>query len=333
VASSAGDLHVFLPLKDEGIDGIVHRISTDQYARVQVKARHRTFNALDVQVQSHELADDLACVIAVETRGGEASLGEIAVVAKATEFRELAGQYQTAHGPVYQARIPLPPPPGSPWAASCMPPQHMGERLLPPPRQHIVPAPPIAVPADWVAAGMLGFRAEMELLHRASDCGRLNVFKAFPDLEPNEYVMYDLDSRGLVGIQVKSLTCGDDSGGQMRVYRPAMRPSARTWFILFLEGGAAPTFQTQCAVIPSAWMAGHLEGHGDHGALWVTPGLTGRLARWCVPPQNLGLHLADWHRRWHDVGHRPRTLCPVPGVPFLYCPGTASVRRELRRIR
>jgi hypothetical protein len=33
VATSFGDLHVFLPLKDEGVDGIVHRISTDDYAR------------------------------------------------------------------------------------------------------------------------------------------------------------------------------------------------------------------------------------------------------------------------------------------------------------
>lgn len=32
VATSLGDLHVFLPLKDQGIDGIVHRTSTDEYA-------------------------------------------------------------------------------------------------------------------------------------------------------------------------------------------------------------------------------------------------------------------------------------------------------------
>jgi hypothetical protein len=39
IATSAGDLHVFLPLEDRGIDGIVHRISTDACAHLQVRGR------------------------------------------------------------------------------------------------------------------------------------------------------------------------------------------------------------------------------------------------------------------------------------------------------
>ena len=38
VTTSGGDLHVFLPLDDRGVDGIVHRISTDTYARLQASA-------------------------------------------------------------------------------------------------------------------------------------------------------------------------------------------------------------------------------------------------------------------------------------------------------
>ena len=58
VATSGGDLHVFLPLDDRGVDGIVHRISTDGFARVQVKGRslHR-YRGIEIQVRADELVE------------------------------------------------------------------------------------------------------------------------------------------------------------------------------------------------------------------------------------------------------------------------------------
>ena len=74
----------------------------------------------------------------------------------------------------------------------------------------------------------------------------------------------------------------------MSVYRPALRPSARTWFVLFLTSEDDPAFQDHCAVMPSTWVAEHLERRGDHTSVWVTPGLTGRMAQCRVPRAELG---------------------------------------------
>ena len=39
IRQSTGGLHIFLPLRDRGIDGVVHRLQDGFYAPVQVKAR------------------------------------------------------------------------------------------------------------------------------------------------------------------------------------------------------------------------------------------------------------------------------------------------------
>ena len=82
VGSSSGDLHLFLPLRDEGIDGIVHRLSTDAYARVQVKGRHPrasrdevTVDEVTVEVRDHELVDDRAVIVAVAIAVERPNLG------------------------------------------------------------------------------------------------------------------------------------------------------------------------------------------------------------------------------------------------------------------
>ncbi len=292
VASSGGDLHVFLPLKDDGIDGMVHRISTDEYARVQVKGRLIRQHALRVMVAEHELADYLGFVVIVKTREGEASLGATALVVRAPDFRRLAHRNETASlRPVYETNIALPPPRDSRWTPFLVSPHDIGERLLP--SGAGLAAAQVALPADWVSAGRLGLRAEMELLRRASDCARLGIFKAFPDLEPDEYLLYELNSRGLVGIQVKAMTLESDRGGHMNVYRPALRPSPRTWFVLFLTTADGPDFYDHCAVMPSTWVAEHLEGRGDRSKLWVMPGLSGHLAQWRGPLTGLGERLAE----------------------------------------
>src|SRR5665213_107354 len=82
VATSGGDLYVFLPLDDRGVDGIAHRISTDGFARVQVKGRsgHR-YRGIEIQVRADELVDDRAVVVAVEVDLPNVQLGEYALVA------------------------------------------------------------------------------------------------------------------------------------------------------------------------------------------------------------------------------------------------------------
>jgi hypothetical protein len=290
VVGSSGDLHVFLPLDDRGIDGIVHRISTDGYARVQVKGHGaHTARSIVMQVPEGELLDDRAVIVAVNVDLGTRTLGSHAVVIDVPAFRELATRNQAHTEVLYEAQTLVPPPPGSPWARWCVPVEEIGTRLLPGPA-----VPAVALPSDWVASRRLGYRAEMELLRRAADCETLNVFKAFPDLEPNEYLLYETESREILGIQVKSVSFapGTDEA-HVSVYRPALRPSPRTWFVIFLADRGETAFLPDCAVIPSAVVAEDLGGHRIDGGLAVTRRLTGRLAPWRVPLADLGDRLAE----------------------------------------
>jgi hypothetical protein len=134
----------------------------------------------------------------------------------------------------------------------------------------------------------------MELLRRAAEAPNLNAFKAFPDLEPNEYLMYDVTSHGIVGLQVKALTFrGDARGAYVSVYRPALRPSPRTWFVIFSATEDEVAFTDHCLVLPSTVVAEHLAGHEVEGQLYVTRRGDGRLAPWRVPLAGLGRRLAQ----------------------------------------
>ncbi|MHB8507329.1 MAG: hypothetical protein ACYDGR_01605 [Candidatus Dormibacteria bacterium] len=64
---SGGDLHVFLPALDRGIDGFVHRISTDTHTPVQVKARTATVGRrIAFELTGPELANPGIQVIVVQ---------------------------------------------------------------------------------------------------------------------------------------------------------------------------------------------------------------------------------------------------------------------------
>src|SRR4029077_20496941 len=54
---SRGQLHVFLPLTDRGIDALVHRLSDGTYLAVQAKSRS---TLMDGEVHFVVLAEDLA---------------------------------------------------------------------------------------------------------------------------------------------------------------------------------------------------------------------------------------------------------------------------------
>ncbi len=290
VAGSDGDLHVFLPLDDRGVDGIVHRISTDTFARVQVKGLTEYFHrGIRVDVHAQEAMDDEAFLIAVRVDMSVARLGPYALLVDMATYRRIAHHAVHRRTEVYRAFVTMPAAESSVWARWCIPLDEVGDRLLPSSRESAIPAP-----RDWTSAERLGVRAEMEFLSRAAESPRTNVFKAFPDLEPNEYVLYDVVSRAITGIQVKSVTI--PAGAQratLNVYRPALRPSSQTWFVILLEKqGGAPGFLPDCAVVPSHALTQMLRSKGIHGKLHVYRRMTGRLAPWKVPLAELGLRLA-----------------------------------------
>jgi hypothetical protein len=278
-----------------GIDGIVHRISTDEYARVQVKGRR--LNALHkrivVLVTEAELLDDRAVVLAVEIDKPGLALGPTALLVDVPTYRRMADHPKSRRRPFYVGRVHLPPRPGDTWAPWCLPLDELGERLLPLGEVVRETPPWVAPPPVWPIFQHLGYRGEMELLRRAADVTRLNMFKAFPDLEPNEFLAYDLESRGILGIQVKTVTLGSEGKGTVNVHMASLRPSKTTWFVIFAAAEPDSPFEESCAVVPSLAVAEHLSGGALHGELPVHRGAGGWLAPWRVPLAELGSRLAQ----------------------------------------
>jgi hypothetical protein len=62
---SRGQLHVFLPLTDRGIDALVHRLPDGTYFRVQAKGRSSLVKGeVDLAVWASALLDDEALLVA-----------------------------------------------------------------------------------------------------------------------------------------------------------------------------------------------------------------------------------------------------------------------------
>ena len=70
VRQSMGGLHVFLPLRDEGIDGVLHRLSDGLYVAVQVKGR---MSLTPAGQAAHDMVDGreyLTAAFALHAGGG-----------------------------------------------------------------------------------------------------------------------------------------------------------------------------------------------------------------------------------------------------------------------
>jgi hypothetical protein len=96
VRQSMGGLHVFLPLRDQGIDGVLHRLADGVYMPVQVKGRTELTPAgqVHITVTASSLVDDGALIVATLVDGEQ--LGGLVLVVAEGEFRKLA-----AHDVVY----------------------------------------------------------------------------------------------------------------------------------------------------------------------------------------------------------------------------------------
>jgi hypothetical protein len=91
VAQSGGGLHVFLPMLDRGIDGLIHRLEDGAYLALQVKAKSSLHSdEAPIAVYENHLFTDDQLVVGVQLDGG--LLGAYALVADAATFRRKAGR-------------------------------------------------------------------------------------------------------------------------------------------------------------------------------------------------------------------------------------------------
>ncbi|GAC1343603.1 MAG: hypothetical protein NVSMB29_16470 [Candidatus Dormibacteria bacterium] len=265
----SSQLHVFLPLRDMGIDAIVRLPGTDIASALQVKSRSILRDGkLHLLVRDSELTDPHALIIAVVLDAPSQTLHDTALCIDVLSFRRLAfARGGSDHGS--QASIPFPPTPASRWYPYAVPLAQLAERICP--ESLAAPAVPAVPPEQITAPGAeVGYRAEARLVALLADDPRLNTFKAFPDLEMVEYCVRHVGTAGIAGIQVKAISVdAAHPRGSINVPPHTFVATPASYFLVLAERRADQGLHPHCLLIPSLDMGDLLIEHaGQQSFTW-----------------------------------------------------------------
>lgn len=289
VRQSMGGLHIFLPLRDVGIDGVLHRLEDGSYIAIQVKGRTSLTSAgqVHITVTASSLVDDGATLIATLVDGAE--LGRFVLVVEEGEFRRLAAhdvvdgrEYLTAAFALHEGG-------SSRWAPHLVPRDRLAERFGIAPREGL---PAEALGVDRRQEGFVG---EAEVIRRLAEVGSLALFRPFPDLETVEVLARDAASRRWIGLQVK--TAGwDASHLETRVYmrRSSFRPAPSTYLCVLGWEREARRFADDVLLIPTQDVNALARTEGEWLVIELQPGSAAhrRLDRYRVALAGLGESVA-----------------------------------------
>lgn len=268
VRQSMGGLHVFLPLRDMGIDGVVHRLGDGVYVPIQVKGRTELTPAgqVHITVTAASLHDDETLLLGVLVDGEQ--LGAMVLVVPESRFRELAS-HDVVDGREYlTAAFELHAGGTSRWAPYLVALERLAERFGA--AAQLLPAPDDVLSLD---RGREGFLGEAEVIRRLAEADSLNLFRPFPDLETVEVLARHLESRRCLGLQVK--TAGWDSTHvEERVYfrQSSFRPHPTTYVCVLAWDRLNACFDDECLLIPSTDIAGLARAEGEWLVIEVQPG-------------------------------------------------------------
>lgn len=289
VASSSGALRVFLPTRDMGIDGIVHRPSTDAFVAVQVKGRSRLEEGvLRIHVQEDEVQHPATVVVAVVVDLDNNTLRDPVLVMTAVQLREHAHLIQWGPRMAYAITVPYPPGERTHWRDLCLPLSQMADHVCPPSAGVVErdwsppPVPPAAV-ADQQDLATTGFIGEAALLHQAALSPVLNTFHASPDMGFDEYVIRHVGTGGLAAIQVKCIEVTDATPfGLIHIPQHTLTASPRAWLTVFFRRPAHDV-HSPCLLIPARDIPTIPHSLSD-GRLHISvnTGALGHLARYAV---------------------------------------------------
>lgn len=248
---SRGSLHLFLPLTDRGIDGLVHRLTDGVYIPVQAKGRSALMGGqVHLVVWADSLAhDDVVMVSGLLVEGG---LGPTMLVVPSADFRRLAELSHSGGRAIYSMGFGMRPRSNSRWLRWLVPPERLAERFgigaalagVGAEAMLVEPAP------SWRSD--LGFMGESEVVRRLAENADLNLFRPFPDLETAELAVLHLSSRQVLGIQVK--TVGVESSrpsATVAVRESSFRPAPTTYFTVLAWVRDEDRFHEECLLIPS----------------------------------------------------------------------------------
>ncbi len=266
---SRGQLHVFLPLADRGIDAIVHRRSDDVYLPVQAKCR----SVLDGDGEVHLVAwadslrdDDALLVSGLLTEGG---VGPTMLVVPERDFKRLAELSTWDGRPVYSMGFGMRPRSDSKWLPYLVSVDHLSEKFGISAALEAVEEPS----RDWRDA--LGFLGEAEVVRLLAEDSSLNLFRCFPDLETSELVVRHLTSGRVLGLQIKTISVdAARPDGTVSVLASSFRPSPTTYFVMLAWREDERRFDDECLLIPSADLGDIAALRGSHLSFDWHPGST-----------------------------------------------------------
>jgi hypothetical protein len=249
VEQSRGGLHVFLPLTDRGIDALVHRLPDGTYFRVQAKGRSTLDGGqVHLVVWAVGLIDDEALLVSgLVVDGG---LGPTMLVVPVRDFKRLADRTSADGEVVYSMGFGMRPRSDSRWLPFLMPAERLVERFGAATPAVSVAEAPVTPRPSWRSD--LGFLGESEVTRLLAEGSDLNLFRPFPDLETAELAVLHLESRRVVGLQIK--TVGIESGrpsATVAVLASSFRPSPTTYFVVLAWHREEGRFHDECLLIPS----------------------------------------------------------------------------------
>jgi hypothetical protein len=260
VVGHAGRLtHVFLPLDDRGVDGIVRRVDDEAMCAVQVKGRAViTDGGIEAMVNRNALDDPHVTFVIAHLDPTTVRLGEAVYVMDASTVLELGSHSPNRTNPEVGLFLPYPPRPGSrSWPYACQL-SDLSTRLFPSAGVPRPAASPAAVPAAkrserGYEGALLGHLAELEVMRLLGAPAALNTFKSFPDLEETEYLVRHRPTGAIRGVQVKCLIVPDaDTEGEIAFSSASFVPSRLTDFVVLAWRRDRAAFDDNAWLIPAA---------------------------------------------------------------------------------
>jgi hypothetical protein len=268
---SRGQLHVFLPLTDRGIDGLVHRLPDGTYLLVQAKSRSTLMDGeVHIVVWPDSIVDDGMLIVAGLLVDG--SVGPTCLVVPAGDFKRHAFHASDGGQSIYSMEFGMRPRSDSRWLPWLVPTERLVERFGVP--LGALVEEPVHDRRQWRSD--LGFLGEEEVTRRLAEAPELNLFRPFPDLETAEIAVLHLTTRRVIGLQVKTV---DVDPARMRatvnVLASSFRPSPTTYFVVLAWLRDESRFHEDVLLIPSMELRELLRDDGSgHLELEWLPGST-----------------------------------------------------------
>ena len=263
---SRGGLHVFLPIADRGVDALVHRIGDGTYFQVQAKSRSTLHDGeVHLVVWPEDVAHDEVLIVAgLVVEGG---LGPTLLVAPAADFKRLAYLTSDQGKPVYSAEFGMRPRSDTQWLPWLVPLERLGERFGTPLERAEEALPELR--PEWRSD--IGSLGESEVVRRLAETPSLNMFRPFPDLETAELAVMHLDSRRVVGLQIKTVDVDETRPrATVNVRASSFRPAPTTYFVVLAWLHEQSRFHDEFLFMPSVELAGIArdDGYGHLSFDW-----------------------------------------------------------------